>query len=148
MVARTLAVLLAIGMASPAWAETASDYLQPCGGDRTCEVQRGEFTEAFSAALKRDYQGQRNVSFCLYDGCDGAVRINRTLGCAWRLVILNAGSPKADNTDVSFFDARCRSRLTGTEQSLMNAQGREIFRRVYGRAAPEPFVGVMTGARR
>lgn len=137
-----LAVLALVAITVGARADTAADHLRSCAGDRACEAQRAAFTTAFKGAMARDYQGQRNVSFCLVDGCDGAVQVNRPLGCAWRLVIINSGSPQADTTDTGFFGAYCRSRLSGQENDLMYAQARQIFQRVYKRQPP----AVMSGA--
>nr|USU32883.1 hypothetical protein NG677_04065 [Methylobacterium sp. OTU13CASTA1] len=142
MALRRAAVAAFCVFATGASAEKASDHLNMCTGEKYCDVQRKEFAKWFPLAQHGDYQGQRNVSFCLADGCDGAVKVNRALGCAWRLVIINSGNPKADTTDIGFFDAYCRSRLTSYETDMMYAQAREVFRSVYKRPPPS----VMTGS--
>lgn len=131
---RVLVAAALIAVASPAWADTAADYLRPCpSGDALCTSSRDQFVEAFGQAQRRDYQGQRNVSYCLVSGCDGAVAPDRTLGCAWRLVILSSGSPKVDASDEQFLRSFCSGRLD--EAGMVRARGAAegLMRRIYGR---------------
>lgn len=104
-----------------------------------CEQGIKTFKAAFPRALKGDYQAQRNVAFCLMSGCDGAVTINKPLGCAWRAVILGSGSSKVDRSDTSSFDSGCRGKLTKSEAVVSASQYTELYRRIYRRVAP-PFM--------
>lgn len=60
-----------------------------------------------STRASGQYQGQRNVAFCLSDGCSGAIRVNKILGCAWRFVILESGHFSIDTTDTSNLQYYC-----------------------------------------
>ena len=100
--------------------------------EKSCESDKQQFKKAYAAAYKRDYQGQRNVSYCLSAGCGGAVQNNATLGCAWRLVILASGSAEVDNTDISNKRVYC-DRLAPDEQETARAQAQELMRRIYKR---------------
>lgn len=83
-------------------------------------------------AWQGDYQAQRNVAFCLSDGCGGMVVQNRSLGCAWRMIIIGSGSPKVDSTDTGNLKVYCGG-LDAAERSAAQAQAAAIFRAVYKR---------------
>ena len=103
---------------------------------RVCDGSQQQFKTWFPRAYQKDYQGQRNVSFCLADGCDGAVQVNKPLGCAWRLVILASGSPKVDSTDTGFFDSRCR-KFSEAETLQMKSQADALYRQIYKKPLPK-----------
>ena len=104
---------------------------------RWCAALHKQMTEEWPQALKGDYQAQRNVSYCLVDGCDGLVERSKLLGCAWRAVILVSGSPKITDSDLTFFDRLCLRGLTPVELEVSKAQAARIFAEVYkGRKAP------------
>lgn len=124
-------------LANSAAAQTADDYIAPsdcpAGPDKVfCDRHRADFKKQYPAALKGDYQSQRNVAFCLSTGCDGAVNQNRITGCAWRIVIMRSGSLKVDQSDSSNHD-RCMERLSPAEILAASAQAETIFQQVYGR---------------
>lgn len=100
-----------------------------------CAAEIKRMSEDNKRAWKGDYQGQRNVSFCLSTGCDGLVAPNKSLGCAWRIVIIASGSPKVDASDAANFDAFCK-RLPSTEASVARAQAGALFRAIYKREPP------------
>jgi hypothetical protein len=127
--------------ASPALAQTASDYVTHCHSADTqwCESSKKQFIKEYPEALKGDYQAQRNVSFCLNDGCDGSVQKNKTLGCAWRLVLLASGSPKVNELDVRNWTSMCTSKLDTLEMSIVRSQANSLFQTVYGRDLPAGF---------
>jgi len=82
----------------------AADYVnttQECGTVTNCSYTKQVWSEEYAKATAGDYGAQRNVSFCLSTGCDGAIRINKILGCAWRFVILESGHLSADTTDTT-----------------------------------------------
>lgn len=84
--------------------QDAADHLQICPGGpqaAACTGNRAEFRTEFSKAYRGDYQAQRNIAYCLQDGCGGGIRRNPILACAWRQVILDSGSNRVDGTDQS-----------------------------------------------
>lgn len=89
-----------------------------------------QFDQITAKALAGDYQAQRNLAFGYssspYDGQEK----NPMLACAWRLVILNSGSPKVDDTDVSNKQLYC-GRLNADQLSAATAQARNLYRTVY-----------------
>jgi hypothetical protein len=118
-------------------AQNAEDDLRICDGSTAfCDSSQQQFKTWFPRAYQKDYQGQRNVSFCLTDGCDGAVQVNKPLGCAWRFVILASGSPKVDSTDTGFFDSRYRKFSEG-ETLPMKSQADALFRQIYKKPLPK-----------
>lgn len=118
-------------------ADEASDHLRMCAtGNENCEANRAQFGSEYAKAYARDYQSQRNVSYCLASGCDGAVVENRPLGCAWRIVIIGSGSARVDSTDTGFFKAYCIGRLSQIEVAQMRAQAAALFKEIYKRPLP------------
>lgn len=77
------------------------------GSDSACEALRQSWSATYTAATTGDYQAQRNVAYCLSDGCKGSVAVNRQLGCAWRLVIAESGHLTADDTDLANIRTYC-----------------------------------------
>lgn len=101
-----------------------------------CEDAKNTFAKEYAAALRGNYDAQRNVAFCLSTGCDGAVRQDRSRGCAWRFVIILSGSPKIAAGDRMNLQA-CR-KLDEVDFLAARTQAAELYRRIYRRAAP-PF---------
>lgn len=132
-----IAAIALLVTASTANAQNVDDHLKICTGDQFCESSQDQFKKWFPKAYEKDYQGQRNVSYCLATGCDGAVQQNRPLGCAWRVVIIASGSSRVDSTDTGFFDAYCRNRLSSSEMAQMRSQADALFRQIYKRPLPK-----------
>ncbi|QZN99513.1 hypothetical protein [Chenggangzhangella methanolivorans] len=88
-------------------------------------------------AWKGDYQGQRNVAFCLLTGCDDSIRVDRLTGCAWRIVIVQSGASEVDQSDTLNLDVNCAAKLSRTEKQAAVAKAATIYKKVYGRAAPK-----------
>jgi hypothetical protein len=102
-----------------------------------CEAMIAEFTNKdWPKAWTGDYQGQRNVSFCMSTGCDGAVTENDVGGCAWRFVILGSGSPQVDSTDMANHETFC-GRLSPVALATARAQADETMQAIYGRRLPK-----------
>ncbi len=140
MRATVAALMLVLCATGSAYAQSADAHLTLClGGDQSCNDSKAEFKEWFPKAHQKDYQAQRNVSFCLANGCNGAVQKNLPLGCAWRLVIIASGSPRVDSTDTSFFDAHCQRKLSNIEMVQMKSQAGELFKKIYKRPLPAGF---------
>ncbi|MDM9647743.1 hypothetical protein [Rhizobium sp. S163] len=99
--------ILAAGLAQAAGWPPADDYLnsindcQAASDKAGCEYAKATWSKNYQKAVKGEYQGQRNVSFCLSTGCNEAIRINPVLGCAWRIVIIQSGHLETDITDTS-----------------------------------------------
>lgn len=87
-----IAGLLACGcvslMDAPLW-PPASDYIDAaldCSQSRhaaSCEQTRKVWTSDFNAAIAGENRAQKRVAYCLSTGCDGAIRTDPILGCAW-----------------------------------------------------------------
>ncbi len=135
------AVLFA-GGAAAAELPPASDFIMPipCTGkyEAACEYARTVFPAEYERAFQGDYQGQRNVAFCLSSTCDGAIQHKPTLGCAWRIVILASGSPKIDSSDRASYDYEC-GKLDRTDRATARAQASAIFAAIYRRPLPRGF---------
>jgi len=101
-------ITLLVGTTSAADWPSAEDYVAwaDCDND-TCRYSRQTWAEEYRNATAGQYQGQRNVSFCLSTGCDGAIKVNKILGCAWRFVIVESGHLSADVTDTSNLKYYC-----------------------------------------
>jgi hypothetical protein len=131
------ALTLSLCAIGSVYAQSVDDHLRLCPADNQfCEGSKEQFKQWFPKAYQKDYQGQRNVSFCLADGCDGAVQKNRPLGCAWRLVIITSGSQRVESTDTGFFDAYCKGKLSNVEMVQMRSQAGELFKKIYNRPLP------------
>ncbi|WP_374406550.1 hypothetical protein [Pelagerythrobacter sp.] len=91
-----------------------------------CEVTRTTFMRRdWPAAWRGDYQGQRNVAFCLSNGCEGAVAVDQTTGCAWRSVILETQVAEADDTDAANIEVECQD-LSPVQVRLATKKAEQI----------------------
>ncbi|MDE1992014.1 MAG: hypothetical protein KGI75_05900 [Rhizobiaceae bacterium] len=64
-----------------------------------CRHTRETWPRDYHDAVAGQYQGQRNVAFCLSTGCDMAISRDEVLGCAWRIVIVDSKHRELDSTD-------------------------------------------------
>jgi hypothetical protein len=131
------ALLLA---AQPVFAQGAADFTRGCEAapDRPlCENSLKQFKAWFPKALKGDYQGQRNVAFCLMTGCDEAVRQDWISGCAWRMVLKAARDRRYDAGDRMNFDLDCGAKRVDTSERADAARiAQDLFKRIYKRELP------------
>lgn len=119
---------LMVATLSSAVADNAEDHTRACvdpAQKQICDASKSDFKKWFPRAYKGDYQGQRNVAFCLYDGCDGSVMQNKPLSCAWRMVILLSGSNQVDATDQNSFRLAC-GKLDTAEMITAKAQAERL----------------------
>lgn len=134
-----LAAILACGCVSLVEAgETnwpaAETYVHPsaCSGEQTgypCRYSKELWPKDYAEAIKGGYQGQRNVSYCLSTGCEGAIAVNKMLGCAWRFVILESGHLSADTSDVTNAKYFCGSEnVDKAELAAAEAQAKTLLR--------------------
>lgn len=113
MVLAAAVMMVASSVAGAADWPPVDDYINgysDCAASRNpdnCKYTKESWPDDYKAATSGDYQGQRNVAFCLSTGCDGAVRINKILGCAWRFVILESGHLSVDSTDTTNLNYYC-----------------------------------------
>lgn len=110
------------------------------GGDdeKICEANILEFEKKnWPRAWGGDYQGQRNVAYCLAEGCTDAVPINKVLACAWRQVIQMSGDIQVGPGDLKNLEIDCFS-LDADSRAAARAQAESIFRTIYKRPMPTP----------
>lgn len=69
-----------------------------------------EYEKLEKGAMAGDYQSQRNLAYWLSGGYNAPPQ-NPILACAWRLVILESGSPKVDAGDIGNKELYCDKRL-------------------------------------
>lgn len=103
--------------------------------DDNCKLDQAQTVAEMKRAYEGNYQGQRNLAYCLWSGCNGAIVKAQTLGCAWRIVILASGSPEVGSGDVSNL-TNCVERLSRAEIAAAKAQARSLYKTVYGRDIP------------
>jgi len=105
-----IAGLLTCGCVSladaPLW-PPASDYInasvecrQTSDADH-CESARESWTVTFNDAIAGKYRAQTAVATCLSTGCDGAIRPDPMLGCAWRKVALGTAKRDGEEKDAA-----------------------------------------------
>ncbi len=98
--------------------------------DTVCATNQVQFAEAdWPAAWQGDYKAQRNVAFCLITGCDGAVLIDKSAGCAWRAVILEMNSGAASDGDASNMETECGD-LTPVQRRLAITKAEKIAAKI------------------
>ncbi len=100
-----------------------------------CTLAAAQTLAETKRAYEGNYQGQRNLAYCLWSGCGGAVSENKQLSCAWRMVILASGSPKMHDGDIGNFKL-CLDKLSTIEKAAMKSQAASLYRTVYGREIP------------
>ena len=106
--------------------------------DATCERSMAEFEgKDWPRSWAGDYQAQRNVAYCLSNGCDGAVQVNRTAACAWRMVILAAAHDSAGDGDVVNMKADC-GKLDEAGIAAARIKAERLAERIAKIAPPNP----------
>lgn len=92
------------------------------------------FQRTFDAAMKGDYQAQRNLAYGYTSAPYDGQMMDPIHGCAWRTVILHSGHSSVDQTDVSNHHVYC-SKLDAVQTAAAQAQGRQLFTTIYGKPA-------------
>lgn len=77
------------------------------------------------AALSGDYQAQRNLAYTLTTG----IPHNPILGCAWRIVIVQSGSPQVDPSDTGNKKFAC-GKLNADDLAAAEAQAKKLQAKV------------------
>lgn len=75
--------------------------------------------------MSGDYQAQRNLAYGYSSWPMKGQEKNPMLGCAWRLVIVDSGSEKVNETDVTNAKVYCDS-LDATSRRAAEAQARQL----------------------
>ncbi|WFR94406.1 hypothetical protein [Rhizobium tumorigenes] len=111
-----MAGLLACGCVSlidaPLW-PPASDYINAAVDCRQssnatgCESARKSWTGDFNDAIAGKNEAQTTIATCFSTGCDGAIRPDPMLGCAWRKVAMRAAHGQADARDAAGLKQYC-----------------------------------------
>lgn len=116
----------------------AKDGFQPkitfCSGGDTimCDVSQADHIVSTKYAYRGLYNAQRNLAFCLSDGCNGAVIPDQSRSCAWRIVILASGHSDADATDIANLKY-CLDRSSAIERTAAQTLAAKLFKTVTGR---------------
>jgi hypothetical protein len=74
-----------------------------------CRHTRDTWDTEYGNAIAGKYEDQRNVALCMSTGCDQAVRADKVLGCAWRMVIMKSAHPEANGADAEDLTHFCGS---------------------------------------
>jgi len=139
MRAISLGLIFALTGVGPALADDwppADDYINSLVSCETskdpghCTFTRTTWQKEYANAISGAYQGQRNVSFCLSTGCNDAIRQNKILGCAWRIVIIETGHLQADSTDTANLMYFCgREHVDEAGRHAAYAQARTMLKK-------------------
>lgn len=99
-----------------------------------CETVRESFKSDYRAAQAGDYSAQRNIAFCLINGCDGAVTKDPVESCAWRMIIQGTPDTKEPTERESYRNA-C-SGLVNADRKQALARAETMYRAIYDGALP------------
>lgn len=94
--------------------------------DMMCVVSQRGFIDYWPAAWERDYMAMREVTFCFETGCSGAIERRPVDACAWRMAIINSGSPHVDQTDEELLDRACGA-LNASDLGKAEASAAQIL---------------------
>lgn len=102
-----LVAAAALLMLAIAPVEAAPKFLD-CGRavDSALCRQSQEQLRSEASSAERDYGAMRNVAYCLWTGCDGAVARDMKAACTIRRAIMKRHQAKVDGNDEQHF-ARC-----------------------------------------
>lgn len=95
-----------------------------CAAPTTFETTR-------AAALRGDYQAQRNLAYGYVSSPYPGQAKDPVLGCSWYLVVLHSGDSQVDTGDVGNVEPYCQRRLDATQQTEARTQARALFQKVY-----------------
>ncbi len=138
---RILAAFCLASTASLASAQevaTAESLLGTCSfaskyNQTWCKTEQTRFLDLYRKSLEKDYHSQRSVAACLFNGCDGAVTVDKSQACAWRLLILESGYAFIDVTDESNFRSDCRGQETDEAREKVRAIAQALMMRIYAK---------------
>ncbi len=99
-----------------------------------CVAQAKQMASDWRRANNGDYGSQRNVAFCLKNGCDGSTKIDAVGACSWRMII-QAAENKKDAADRWSYEADCKP-LTNSDRRIAIKQAEKVYSRIYGKQMP------------
>jgi len=85
--------------------------------------------ELLDAAMKGDYQAQRNLAFGYATGGQ-QFRVNKGAACSWYLLILRSDSPKLNVGDVGNVDVYC-GKLDADMRLSAEREANALYKRIY-----------------
>jgi hypothetical protein len=125
---------LSAGTAVAADYSAAANFTDCQGGtDKGCLFQQNVLKEQWPQALAGHYPSQRNVAFCLADGCYGAVRPDPIMSCAWRIVIMASGARELEKSDRDNYLMACAASLSSADLAAAKKSAWDLFYAIYGR---------------
>lgn len=98
-----------------------------------CSQDRAMIAEALQLAYQKDYPSQRNLAYCLFDGCSGTIAADPVQSCAWRYVIMASDHPDLVSSDAGNLDI-CLSKLTWRDAELAKSRAAKLVALIYGSA--------------
>lgn len=116
------------------WATYRGFLIEPACGEsrdidgciRKLDLWKRDFKWATIPFWKGTLIGRRNLAVCFATGCDGAVKPNPLLACAWITLAIKSGDPKIDALDISGKENLC-GKLDPGEQSAAEAQAKRLL---------------------
>lgn len=101
-------------------------YLQCADGNYQCILDQARLSVATPFAYKGSYKAQRFLAFCLSGRCDPhAIEQNKTLACAWRLIISASGSPELSQDDADYLTSDC-GKLDSSARAIAERQAANL----------------------
>lgn len=101
---------------------------------QACAYDKAKAPEELEAALKGDYQAQRNVSYLHHQSHSWIVQ-NEVQGCAWRMVIMVSRPADATYDDDTMYRIQC-GKLSGSDLAEAKAVAQLIYSQVHGSDLP------------
>lgn len=117
--------------ATPGWLNARITNCAGAADGAWCRSNATSVPDEIVTAMRGDYGGIRNVSYCLQTGCDGAMVPNRVTGCAWRLLAL--AHPRADDSDRTNWRLLCADRLGERDALTATLQALSLYQSVFGK---------------
>ena len=108
--------------ATPDPVQVASSIVAP---EKTEASEVSGYEKMEQEALAGDYISQRNIAYTL----SREIPHNPILGCAWRIVIVESGSPKVDQTDTGNMSFEC-GKLSADELTAAKAQAKKLQEKI------------------
>lgn len=93
------------------------------------------FSEVQSKALKGDYQAQRNLAYGYSSYPYKGQAKSPVDACAWRIVIVESGHARVDNTDINNAKVYCAMLKNPIQQRASIAKARALYQKIYKRKA-------------
>ena len=102
---------------------------------QACAYDRAKAPGELEAALKGDYEAQRNISYLHHQSQAWTVR-NEVQGCAWRMVVMVSRPADAAYDDATMYRVQC-AELNPSDQAAAKAVASLIYERIHGSSLPD-----------